>query len=377
MRKLKVLVTGPARAGGLLDFVENGLASLGADAVSLPTAPLPSPVSSTLSRLTSRIPVAGWRIPARAERSLFASQATAFNDRLEAILSEWRPDVLISLLCWGDPVDPGLLDQFDGVYKVGWLMDDPFLHTGSLVNTLQSFDSLYTVDGSWVEPVRLASGRPVEMLACGACLESHHPVSNDRIPARYHCDTVFVGTSYRGQSAGMVRRRLLRAVADLNLSIYGDAGWKDSDSEGDPLPECWRGGEMNSAETNLVYNAASVVLNIHHPQWRMGTSLRTFAICASGAFQLVDWRPELARFFDLDTEIVTYSCQEELRDRAIYYRANDSLRLRVARAGLNRVRAEHTYADRLRHILEQAHVLPPARLREMAECAKVVERYHA
>jgi len=369
MRKVKVLVTGPAGAGGLLGFIENALAALGVDAASLPTSPLPSSLSPALSRLTSRIPIAGWRVAARAERSFSKARAAVLNDRLESILTEWRPHVLISLLCWGDPLDPGLLDHFADVFKVGWLMDDPFLHTGSLAKVLPSFDALYAVDGSWVDPVRLASGRPVELLPCGACLESNQPVPIDSIPARFHCDTVFVGTSYQGQSAGLVRKRLLRAIADSNLSIYGDQGWMSRDSAYDPLPACYRGRELDSAEVNLVYNAARVVLNIHHPQWRIGTSLRTFAICASGAFQLVDWRPGLEQFFDLDKEIVAYRTQDELIDKLSYYRVNDGFRLRIARAGLDRVRAEHTYADRLRHILEQAQVPSSRRIRKIAEYA--------
>jgi spore maturation protein CgeB len=372
MPKPKVLVTGPAGAGGLVGFIKTGLDEIGVDAVVLPTTPLPSLVDPVLLRFTSTIPIAGWRLLARAQSLSLASHAAQFNDRLKSKVADWKPDVLISLLCWGDPLEPGLLNDLTGVYKVGWLMDDPFLLSGHLARIVESFDAIYAVDGSWVAPVRLLTGRPVEMLACGACIKSNHPVPKNRVPARFNCDTVFVGTSYQGQSAGFVRRKLLRAIADLNLSIYGDAGWKSSDGEGDPLPECWRAGKLDSAETNLVYNAAAVVLNIHHPQWRVGTSLRTFAVCASGAFQLVDWRPELERFFDLETEIVTYSCQEELREKLIYYRANDSLRLRIARAGLNRVRAEHTYADRLRHILERACLLPSSRMREIA---KVVERY--
>lgn len=377
MRKLRVLVTGPDNNQGLLRFIEEGLVQLSADVAVLSTNPSRNSVSPALLGLASRMPVFGWRLAAKFEDLCFASHAVQFNVRLKSIIAQWMPDILISLLCWGDPLEPGLLDASIDVYKVGWLMDDPFLHTGSLAKVLESFDALYVVDGSWAEPVRLASGRPVEMLACGACLKSHHPVPKDRIPARFNCDTVFVGTSYRGQSAGIVRRKLLRSVADLHLSIYGDAGWNSSDSDDDRLPECWRGGELNSAEANLVYNAASVVLNIHHPQWRLGTSLRTFAICASGAFQLVDWRPELERFFDPGTEIVTYSCREELREKLIYYRANDTLRLQIARAGLDRVRAEHTYSDRLRYVLERAHFLTRPRMRQVVECTRAAERYYA
>src|SRR5262249_23560105 len=172
MTRLKVLVTGPADDWGLLRFVQNGLAQLGVDAAVLSTSPSPPPRSLALSRVISRVPMAGWRLIAKAERVSFASQTAHFNGRLESILSKWKPNVVISLLCWGDPIDPSLLDYFADVFKVGWLMDDPFLHTGSLARVLPSFDALYAVDGSWVDPVRLASGRPLEMLPCRPSLES-------------------------------------------------------------------------------------------------------------------------------------------------------------------------------------------------------------
>jgi spore maturation protein CgeB len=102
-----------------------------------------------------------------------------------------------------------------------------------------------------------------------------------------------------------------------------------------------------------------VVINIHHPQFRLGTSLRTFAIAAGGAFQLVDMRPGVERFFVPGEEIATYSTAEELREKALFYLANETARARIARAGRERVCREHTYTNRLAEMLIDAGLTPP------------------
>jgi spore maturation protein CgeB len=228
-------------------------------------------------------------------------------------------------------------------------MDDPFQST--LQRVLASFDSLYVVDESWIAPIQLLTGRGAAMLPCGGDLQSYHPVGWEEIPAAARSKVAFVGTSYSAQPAGLVRRTLLGQVADLGLSIYGDKGWAAGCSRDDPLPKCYRGGQLTSEQANLVYNGASIGLNIHHSQFRAGTSLRTFAICASGAFQLVDWRPGLERFFVPDKEVVMYRSPDELREKVLYYLANKSARRRIARAGCQRVEREHTYGHRMRRIL--------------------------
>ena len=114
-------------------------------------------------------------------------------------------------------------------------------------------------------------------------------------------------------------------------------------------------------------------MNIHHPQFRVGTSLRTFAIGAAGAFQLVDWRPGLERFFVPDEEIVTYQTADELRAKASYYLANESARQRIARAGHERVLREHTYAHRIAQILFDVGLSDPNRTNHPSRLAITTE----
>jgi spore maturation protein CgeB len=235
-------------------------------------------------------------------------------------------------------------------------MDDPFGNGGSLATLIGSFERVFAVDGSWVESIQLIAHGPVSMLTCGADPESHHRLKT--VPDQYQCRIAFVGSSYSGDPAGLVRRVLLERIADLNLHIYGDRGWSAISRHGDVLSRCYQGGELSSEEVNLAYNGANIALNIHHPQFRCGTSLRTFAICATGAFQMVDWRLGLDFFFVPDEEIVCYRSPEELREKAVRYLGDDRTRRRIARAGYERVLREHTYAHRLAVILREMDVVP-------------------
>jgi spore maturation protein CgeB len=351
----KALLTGPQWFGDLLTFCERGLSELGVEVRVLATNQTEWLARATRWRAgLSHLPVIGPRCERRIERRHWEQVAGEVNQHLVKLVADWSPDVLISILCWGELLSYKALNTLRGVRKIGWLMDDPFQRDGRLVGMLGSFDRLYVVDDAWSAPIRLAVGRPVEWLSCGADLQSHYPLSNASIPDEYRGGIVFVGTSYHDQPAGLVRRVLLDEIADLDLRIYGDQGWTKMSAA---VARCYRRHQLTSEQTNMAYNGADIVLNIHHPQFRSGTSLRTFAICASGAFQLVDWRSGLDQFLLPDQEIVTYSTPGELRKKTLYYLADAGARRHIARAGYERVRRDHTYRHRLAEILHQVGLL--------------------
>jgi spore maturation protein CgeB len=353
----RALITGPEWFGDVLPACERALGGLGFNVKCFATNRSQwSGRADTWGRHAGRIPLVGSAVRWRVERHCLHRHTHEINRALKVVLRDWSPEVLLSVLCWRDPLDVDLVQSPSVSLKLGWLMDDPFERDGSLAALARAYQRLYVADASWVEPVRLISGRPTRELTCGADLEAYRPLPPESVSAAMRCGIAFVGTSYAGQPAGTLRRRLLAAVADLDLAIWGDAGWRDSAPE---LAARYRGGPLAGGQTNCAYNAASAVINIHHPQFRLGTSLRTFAIAAAGAFQLVDARPGLERFFIPGEEIATYATAEELREKALFYLANDSVRARIARAGRERVCREHTYTDRLAEMLVDAGLTPP------------------
>lgn len=351
---LKVLLTGPAWFGDLLPFCEHALESLGAEVRSVavnraPWLPAAERRRAAMERVGWIGPKVGFRMQRRERRRL----AEHVNRQVAAALEEWRPDLLLALLSWGDPLLAETMARRRDLVRVGWIMDDPFLDD-VLAARIEGYDHLYVIDDSWAAPIRLLTGRPTSTLACGADPASFYRLPDGAVPAELRSRAVFVGSSYRGVPAGVVRRRLLSAVADLGLAIYGDPGWA---AGGPPLAACFRGRGLDTAGSNAAYNGADIAINIHHPQFRAGTSLRTFAICAAGAFQIVDWRPGLEAYFVPEEEIVAYRTPEELRELARRYLADEPARRRIARAGMARAQRDHTYAARLTRILTDVGLL--------------------
>jgi spore maturation protein CgeB len=74
--------------------------------------------------------------------------------------------------------------------------------------------------------------------------------------------------------------------------------------------------------------------------------LREFEAPMSGALYLTEDQPELAEYFEPGTELLTYTDQDDLLDKARYYLAHQELSERIRHAGLQRARRDHTWQHR-------------------------------
>jgi spore maturation protein CgeB len=81
---------------------------------------------------------------------------------------------------------------------------------------------------------------------------------------------------------------------------------------------------------------------------------RLFHAIGGGALALNDYFPELEEMFDIGTEIVTYQFGnlEEVEDKLKYYLAHDAERERIARAGYERGRKQHTFVARIQQMFD-------------------------
>jgi len=348
----KVVVAGADWCGDVLLACARGFASVGADVAVVPTN-VPDQHGLRLKELAKwggRLPWLGPRVMEKAERVGFKRLFDAVRWNLNAVLGEWRPQVLVALVDGHYPINPDLLAQHERVFKVGWMLDDPFTFFGPWSRGIHVFDALYTVEDSAVHSLRMATGKPVRTLPLAADPAIYRPL--DTRPDDRECPVTFVGKSYGHTPAGLARAALLARVRHLGLAIWGDAGWKAKLSPNAiDLSACYKGGPIPPDKCNAVYNKSTVTLNVNHPQIRMGTSLRTFAIGAAGAFQLVDWRPGLDDLLEPGREVVSYRTEDELAELAERYVADSIGRGRIAAAGRARVLASHTYAHRAREIL--------------------------
>jgi hypothetical protein len=350
---VKVLVTGFDWFGDLVPFVVRALGQAGHESSVVVTSPdlLIRKYTSSLSRIHG-VPIVGASVAGRWRSRLTRDAVSHINRCFCHEIDRVQPDAVLSILCWGDPLSADSLAYASRARRIGWLMDDPLGYSDSrLDRLLQSFDRLYSPDEGWSDGIeRMTGTRPV-WLPCGADPDSHKLLPATDLDPRLEGHIVYVGSSCVNHPAGSFRRALLETLKGLPVAIFGDAGWK---RHGGFVAACYRGGPVDSDRANVIYASGAIALNFHHPQFRRGTSLRTFALCCSGAFQIVDWREGLDRWLTPGVELETFRTPAELRSLAERYLADHAGRKRIAAAGRARVLAEHTYRHRLQSMLNHA-----------------------
>ena len=101
-----------------------------------------------------------------------------------------------------------------------------------------------------------------------------------------------------------------------------------------------------------VFKCSKVNLNISLKTIRTGIPLRILDILASGGFVISNFQEELAEYFRLGEEMVTYGDLEELYYLVNYYLQHEEERKEIAARGLQRVKDDFRFEERMKVILE-------------------------
>jgi spore maturation protein CgeB len=145
------------------------------------------------------------------------------------------------------------------------------------------------------------------------------------------------------------RAKLLEPFLGYDLKIWGASypEWLES-----PLRSKYPDVYVAELEKSKAFCAAKIVLNTMNYAEIWGVNDRTFHAAGCGAFQIADARPRLAELFEPDKEIVTFDSADELKDKVDYYLSHPDERQAIADAGYARAHREHTYALRLKRMLD-------------------------
>ena len=111
-------------------------------------------------------------------------------------------------------------------------------------------------------------------------------------------------------------------------------------------------------EVLKVYYSSKINLNITLRSIVSGVPARVFDIMSVGGFVMSNWQEEIPELFVEDKEIVTYKTPEELIDKADYYLRHENERIRIGVNGYRKVKAQHTYEQRLAKIISILYSSP-------------------
>jgi spore maturation protein CgeB len=258
---------------------------------------------------------------------------------LLAQIEDFRPDLIINQDIFH--VDPPLVRRIKGIGKpimVGQVGIEP-----SRGQDWTVYDLMLSQLPSIVDFFRRAGVRSeVSHLA-------FEPAILGRLPA---VDAPDIDISFVGTVSVDHRQRiaLLEAVARrYDLKLFGNRPQSlPSDS---PLHRCFQ-GEVWGAEMYQVLRRSRITLNSHIDfATREAGNMRLFEATGAGAFLLTDFKENLHTLFEPDREVAVWHSIEDCVAKIERYRADESVRAGIAKAGQAKTLAAHTFGHRARQIL--------------------------
>jgi len=267
-----------------------------------------------------------------------------------AKVETFEPDMVLSMA--QAPLNHQALKRLrrDGVATAMWFVEDFNLFT-----YWKSFAPLYDVfaviqKGQFFKDLE-SIGQPNALyLPLAAQPDFHKPMELSSVDQRkFGSEVSFMGAGYPN------RRKAFRELINHDFKLWGNE-W-DGDHVLEPLVQL-KGARVTPEECVKIFNATTINLNLHSSiqaeelvTFGDFVNPRTYELAACGAFQLVDKRSLLAESFD-EGELATFSSMEELVEKIDYYSATPNERAIIAQKSRDRVLANHTYAHRMRELIE-------------------------
>jgi spore maturation protein CgeB len=332
---MKIVYTGPLRAGDTCELRRRALERLGHETIAVDLLPFVERGGGLGRKLQ-------WHLRTGA----------LVRDYNAAILSalDRRPDVL-----WVDKgvfVRPALLEQARA-RGVRWLVhyspDNYLLRQNSsrhLWRGLPHYDVVVTTKRSNVMLLSTAGARRVLLSGNAFDPDLHRPIElSDADRAAFGCDVSFIG---RWEPD---RERLLEAIVALpiRLRVRGP-GWERVRSR--LLKPVCEARPLYGDDYVKAIAAAKINLGLLSIVAGDAITQRSIEIPACGAFMLAERTGEHRLHFADGEEAVFFEGSADLVQKVREYLADDAARERIAIAGRARcVVSGYTYDDRLREIL--------------------------
>jgi spore maturation protein CgeB len=112
------------------------------------------------------------------------------------------------------------------------------------------------------------------------------------------------------------------------------------------------GGEVWGMDMYRALARSHITLNRHiNVAENNANNMRLYEATGVGTLLLTDRKDNLHEIFDIDREVVVYSCKEEAVELVRYYLDHPEEAAHIARAGQLRTLREHTYTQRMQQLV--------------------------
>lgn len=99
-----------------------------------------------------------------------------------------------------------------------------------------------------------------------------------------------------------------------------------------------------------IFAESKINLNISLRTIQSGITLRVLDILGCGGFAISNYQSEIEEYFQIGQEIEVYTSLEELLEKTEFYLKHETLRTRIAQAGLARVQRDFSFEERIKEM---------------------------
>ncbi|RLC74958.1 MAG: hypothetical protein DRJ03_31065 [Chloroflexi bacterium] len=272
------------------------------------------------------------------------------DDRLLAAVVEFKPHLV--LVTQAKTITPALMDRIrraiPDVIIVCHFQDNPFFYDPPF-KTIPYYDHFFVKDTYVLNEVRKLGFKNVSYLPQACAPQVHRPVPDMTDAERefYGSDLAFVGSMYP------YRVRILEALKGYDFKIWGSGFHGDIPADSFVYSKHQRRWVVGR-EKSMVFTASKININTQNYQNDIfGVSSKVFQIAAAGGFQLMGYKPDLEKLFEIGSEIAVFHSRDELVELVDYYLERSEERQAMAQRARQRVLSEHTFVHRFCEIAER------------------------
>jgi len=144
-------------------------------------------------------------------------------------------------------------------------------------------------------------------------------------------------------AASRHRIQVIEKLADLDIDVWGDAGWAQIERSG----VHYKGPAGHFHHLNDIYRSALINIDIGRIYQPDIVTMRVFDVLACGGFVLAAHCEALAELFHIGLEVDSWKTLEELHEKTTWYLNNPEEAKAIAARGREKVLSHHTIHKRI------------------------------
>jgi len=264
------------------------------------------------------------------------------NEALKWAALSFKPDIIFMEECFTGEVFPDTIKHIKSLLKVGvinWCGDIRAHIPASIINMAEAVD--WTLISNYPQSEQLQKlGFNSAHLHSGAAIGLYKPMPPDK--ERFPEDIIFLGSGGRNYPLSPIRKAMCESLYKHygdKFAVYG-RGWRKKDY---PYVKPF----IDIEDEAIAYSSCKIAIGISAFDYENYTSARMWKAMASGALYLPYYFNGIEKLFVHHEHLAWWKRIPELHTFIDYYLARENDRKKVSKAGMEKVKAEHSWTARM------------------------------